>query len=94
MSNCDSSPISSVFSDSRQDNPVYSIKKKSNNLFLCSFSTLNKSYWTFPDQINRGDRKEEQGKQNLDMQKKKKKCFLHTVWMADSRKPLWLAGWL
>lgn len=45
--------------DVRQDNPVYSIKKNPNNLFLCSFfSTLNKSYWTFPDQINGGDREE------------------------------------
>lgn len=35
---------------STQDEPVLKKTPKSNNLFLCSFSTLNKSYWTFPDQ--------------------------------------------
>lgn len=40
--------------------------KKSNNLFLCSFSTLNKSYWTFPNQNQeRGQGRGTRGNRNL-----------------------------
>lgn len=73
--------------DGRRDSLQH--KKNPNNLFLCFFfPTLNKSYWTFPDQINEGDREEKgagsevkhansQRKKKKIKKKKKEKDFAH-----------------
>lgn len=59
-----------LFSRQKTRSPKFTALKKSNNLFLCSFSTLNKSYRTFPDQNQeRGRGRGTGGNRSLDMQK-------------------------
>lgn len=96
-----------LFSRQKTRSPKFTALKKSNNLFLCSFSTLNKSYRTFPDQNQeRGRGRGTGGNRSLDMQKKPF-CspLLHTSWMAveavlsrpekTAGSPRgWLVGWL
>lgn len=81
MSDCDFFFLTHRYSRFRQQTrqPSFTAlkkrkEKKSNNLFLCSFPTLNKSYWTFPDQkeIKRGQEEEQR---KTDMQRKGKQNF-------------------
>lgn len=97
-----------LFSRQKTRSPKFTALKKSNNLFLCSFSTLNKSYRTFPDQNQeRGRGRGTGGNRSLDMQKNPfalpfctlrgwrwRRCCPAPKRLQEAPVVGWLVGWL